>query len=106
MWRSALRDAARRPVGGDAVASSDVPTSPASRLVVRDTRRDALDALEMHVSVYNLPSALTRRTPRVFVALLVEAPPAAKVPTHRGSRTTGASPGASPARWTAAISSA
>jgi hypothetical protein len=95
MWRSALRDAARRPVGGDAVASSDVPTSPASRLVVRDTRRDALDALEMHVSVYNLPSALTRRTPRVFVALLVEAPPAAKVPTHRGSRTTGASPGAS-----------
>ena len=103
MWRSALRDAAHRPVGGDAVnpasagraSSSDVPTSPASRLVVRDTRRDALDALEMHVSVYNLPSALTRRTPRVFVALLVEAPPAAKVPTHRGSRTTGASPGAS-----------
>ena len=103
MWRSALRDAAHRPVGGDAVnpasAESARPTmgfTPSSSLrVVRDTRRDALDALEMHVSVYNLPSALTRRTPRVFVALLVEAPPAAKVPTHRGSRTTGASPGAS-----------
>ena len=68
MWRSALRNAARKPVGGDAVepsagrASSDVPTAPSSSRVVRDTRRDASDALEMHVSVYNLPSALTRRT--------------------------------------------
>ena len=100
MWRSALRNAARKPVGGDAVepsagrASSDVPTAPSSSRVVRDTRRDASDALEMHVSVYNLPSALTRRTPRVFVALLVEAPPEARVPTHRGSRGPGAPHGA------------
>ena len=100
MWRSALRNAARKPVGGDAVepprraASSDVPTAPSSSRVVRDTRRDASDALEMHVSVYNLPSALTRRTPRVLVALLVEAPPEARVPTHRGSRGPGAPHGA------------
>ena len=100
MWRSALRNAARKPVGGDAVepsagrVSSDVPTAPSSSRVVRDTRRDASDALEMHVSVYNLPSALTRRTPRVFVALLVEAPPEARVPTHRGSRGPGAPHGA------------
>ena len=100
MWRSALRNAARKPVGGDAVepsagrASSDVPTAPSSSRVVRDTRRDASDALEMHVSVYNLPSALTRRTPRVFVALLVEAPPEARVPTHRGSKRPGAPRGA------------
>ena len=100
MWRSALRNAARKPVGGDAVepsagrASSDVPTAPSSSRVVRDTRRDASDALEMHVSVYNLPSALTRRTPRVFVALLVEAPPEARVPTHRKSRGPGAPRGA------------
>ena len=100
MWRSALRNAARKPVGGDAVEpsagriSSDVPTAPSSSRVVRDTRRDASDALEMHVSVYNLPSALTRRTPRVFVALLVEAPPEARVPTHRKSRGPGAPRGA------------
>lgn len=93
MWRSALHNAAHKPVGGDAYVEarvgqgefSDVPTPSTSR-VTRDTRRDARDALELFVSVYNLPDALAKRNPRLFVALLVEAPPDIKPPTHRSAR--------------------
>ena len=64
MWRSALHNAAHKPVGGDAYVEarvgqgefSDVPTPSTSR-VTRDTRRDARDALELFFRVYNLPDA-------------------------------------------------
>ena len=96
MWRSGTHKASPRPAGYGRLEtrtnsrSSDVPTassSDAKKNVTRDSPRTAShDALEMFISVSNLQFNVfaTKRStpPRVFVALLVEAPGVRKTGMH------------------------